>query len=65
MRNPFSPTLWHHDFFMSAAVQFLKSSTWDIIDIEFLTVHFKGLGGGEMKSAVIICFFSLSRTVSL
>lgn len=56
MRNPFLPTLWHHDFFMLAAVWFLRSSAWDIIAFEFLIVHFKSLGGGELKSAAIIFF---------
>lgn len=65
MQNPFSPTLWHHDFFMSAAVWFLRSSAWDIRAIDFLIVHFKGLGGGEIKSAAIFFFFFSSYTVSL
>lgn len=67
MWNPFSPALWHHDFFISAAVWFLKSFACDITGIQFLIVHFKGLeGGGGMKSAAIIFFFfSSSHTVSL
>lgn len=50
---------------MSAAVWFLRSSAWDITAIAFLIVHFKGLRGGEMKSAAIIffCLFLIPHDV--
>lgn len=41
-------------------------SAWDIIAIELLILHFKGLGGGETKKVAIVLFsFFSSHTLSL